>query len=84
MVAIAAWVAVPPMPVWFLVIMGKWVMVTQLKISVPPMSIPVVYPTMGTIVVRMMVVTGMVMMRPQIVAALTTVNMGPYRMAMSI
>ena len=54
---------VPPMPVWFLMVVREWVPVTYLVISVPPVRFPVMSSTMGCIIVGGMVMARMVVMR---------------------
>lgn len=47
--------------IWFLMIVREWVTVAYLEISMPPMTIPVMSTTMWSIIVRVVIMTGMVM-----------------------
>ena len=52
--ALSASMAVPAMSVWFLMIVREGIMMTQLVISMPPVWIPVMCSSMGTVIMRVM------------------------------
>ena len=61
MMAVPVPVCVVSVSIRFLVVMGEWIVMTQLEIGMPPMAVVVVCSTMWPIVMGMVVVPAVVM-----------------------